>query len=224
MTDEKAALIVTRRPFKEMADGTLRVQFDVEPNDKQKFLQMFPDNGDPICVVRLSDDAIAKHQRGEQFAPKPEGEHGQFARSLMRTGFFRRPDVWGLAGSDENYLQWLRGQPCVSGASVLGAGPCEGDIVAAHVRRVASGAGTGIKPVYSAVPLCHRHHEMQHKSGEAVVGGKQKMDAQRVQHLERWSKEQIKKFLNVESLRQLSPDRLAQWCDRHGIPRSECHD
>jgi hypothetical protein len=66
---------------------------------------------------------------------------------------------------DAEFLDWIRAQPsCVSGLFseyVDGQGRC----VAAHVRR-ASNAGTGHKPLFSAVPLTDEEHKLQHQHGE----------------------------------------------------------
>lgn len=57
---------------------------------------------------------------------------------------------------DQAYLEWLRGQPCI----VCWRTPSE----AAHVRLNGRG-GMGMKPLFSAVPLCHQHHHQQHTKG-----------------------------------------------------------
>ena len=57
------------------------------------------------------------------------------------------------------YLQWLRGRPCLIG------GTCAGRIEAAHVD-YAGDKGMGTKPSDRyAVPMCAHHHAEQHKSG-----------------------------------------------------------
>lgn len=207
MTEERSALIVTRRPAKEMADGTLRVQIDVEPNDRRAFLDMFPDNGDPIAVAALSREAIIAHQQGVEFAKPPakksKGDHGDFAQYLVQSGFFRDPKVWKLAGTDKEFLDWLKRQPCCIAISV-----CEGDVVPAHVRRIADGAGTGIKPEYSAIPLCNGHHQLQHSQGESAIGGKEFCDRKRITFVQAWAKERVKAALDIDSLAQLSPHHL----------------
>lgn len=61
-------------------------------------------------------------------------------------------------GTDREYLEWLSSRPsALSGAfnQILdGRGRC----IACHVRRVSRGAGTGIKPPFSAIPLTHGEH------------------------------------------------------------------
>lgn len=207
MTEELSALIVTRRPAKEMADGTLRVQIDVEPNDRRAFLDMFPDNGDPIAVAALSKEAIIAHQQGVAFAEPPakksKGNHGDFAQWLVQSGFFRRPDVWKLAGIDKDYTEWLKQQKCC-----IGTKDCDGDVVPAHVRRIADGSGTGIKPEYAAIPLCNGHHQLQHQKGESAIGGKEFCDRKRIVFVSEWAKVCMKAQLEIESLAALSPQHL----------------
>jgi len=204
MSDEVQALIVTRRPAKEMADGTLRVQFDVEPNDRKAFLSMFPDNGDPIAVARLDPESVRRHQNQVAFAEPPKkGDYGQFAKWLVQSGFFRRPDVWKYLGSDDLFLEWLKTQGCAHKDR-----NCSGDIVPAHVRRVAEGAGTAHKPAYCAIPLCDNHHQMQHQQGESALGGKEWFDRERIKAIEAWAMHQLKTLLGISSLSKLSPPHL----------------
>lgn len=108
--------------------------------------------------------------------PAPESKpYGAKTALLHKAGFFLNPMVLKHIGSDAQFLEWIRTQPCA--ASHLG--DCEGDVVAAHVRRIANGAGMGIKPDnYSAIPLCHKHHMLQHQKGEsALVGDRMKSNA-----------------------------------------------
>lgn len=216
--DNLNALIVTRRPAKEMADGTLRVQLDVEPNDRKQFLEMFPDNGDPICVAKLDPESIRRHQNQTAFAETPtekkkgKGEHGKFAQWLVKHGFFRNPALWQVVGTDAEFIEWLKQQPCC-----IGRRECAGDVVAAHVRRVATGAGTGIKPVYSAVPMCDHHHQKQHTEGESAIGGKDFIDKKRIIFLESWSRLTMKTKLGIESMTQLSPQHLELFLRDTGI-------
>ena len=47
------AIAATRRTYKELVDGTLRIQFDVEPKDKAAFLALFPNIDMPCALVPL---------------------------------------------------------------------------------------------------------------------------------------------------------------------------
>jgi hypothetical protein len=222
--EEHAALIVTRRPAKEMADGTLRVQIDVEPNDRRMFLDMFPDNGDPIAVVKLDPETVRKHQNQTAFAEvekKPEkGDQGQFARWLVSSGFFRNPKVWKFCGTDDEFCEWVKQQRCVIYS--IADDRCDGDIVAAHVRRVASGAGTGIKPEYAVVPLCNKHHCQQHQHGESnwfgdVSEGKEWFDKQRITTVSAWAQIKLKEKAGVITMTKLTPYHLESLLRDTGI-------
>lgn len=56
MTDETTAISATRRQYKEMADGTLRVQIDIDPQFKQRFLELFGQIDMPVALAPLKAD------------------------------------------------------------------------------------------------------------------------------------------------------------------------
>lgn len=56
MTDETTAISGTRRQYKEMADGTLRVQIDIDPQFKQQFLELFGQIDMPVALAPLKAD------------------------------------------------------------------------------------------------------------------------------------------------------------------------
>lgn len=142
--------------------------------------------------------------------------YGQYARKLRLSGFQFAPAVWAAVGTDAEYLAWLRGQPCAVRDPYYG--PCEGDVVAAHVRRIANGAGMGTKPKdFSAIPLCFGHHHQQHQQGESGIGGKDWCDAQRMDHVSRWAWERLRAALGVESIGDASPAAVRAWAERSGV-------
>lgn len=63
--------------------------------------------------------------------------------------------------NDSKYLAWLRTLPC----AVCNAFPPS---QACHVRLGGRG-GIGIKPLFSAVPLCANHHMAQHGKGHESI-------------------------------------------------------
>jgi hypothetical protein len=61
------------------------------------------------------------------------------------------------------FLQWLRGRECFVGLS--SPEECGGKLEAAHVDH-AGGKGMGTKVAdQHAIPLCTKHHAMQHRIG-----------------------------------------------------------
>jgi hypothetical protein len=140
---------------------------------------------------------------------------GQYARRLFQTGFFLAPDVCRALGTDAGYLSWVRSEPCMVGGGSYG--PCGGDVVAAHVRRIANGAGTGIKPEFSAVPLCATHHGEQHQHGESALGDKDWWDRRRADYLTAWARRRLEAMLGVESIGDASPEAVLAWAQRHNV-------
>lgn len=146
---------------------------------------------------------------------KPEKQakpYGYLAAKLYANGFFLNPKVLEKIGTDEEFLVWVRQQPCAY--NTYAAAEHGGDVVAAHVRRIANGAGTGIKPPYSAIPLCDRHHQMQHQEGESALDGKEWFDEQRAKHVTRWASRQLAFTLGGESMGFVRPDALREWAMR----------
>ncbi len=153
------------------------------------------------------DSAIALPVPRETKRP---GEYGEYAAKLKTSGFCLSPAVWGGVGTDGQYLEWLRRQCC---AVCFAEPPSE----AAHVRRIASGAGTGIKPAYAAISLCHAHHAEQHQLGESVLGGKDKADFLRLKCVEEWAWATLKATLGYDSMAQVPPAELLAWARAHGV-------
>lgn len=103
---------------------------------------------------------------------------------------------------DERFLEWIRTLPsCLSGQFnhyVHG----EGRSIAAHVRRSAE-AGTGYKPLLSAVPLTFEQHNDQSWHGESYCLNK---------HLGGlWSVAEAKDFFTEQADRYRS-----LWRELHG--------
>ena len=148
---DQTAISGTRKALRELADGTIRVQIDIEPIHKAQFHKLFPDIDMPIAIAPLVPVAEGIQDQEITHNTTPisiYGNYGQQAKELRLSSFFRRPEVWRAVGSDQEFLDWLRTQDCIVRSSIH----C-GPVVAAHVRRVANGSGTGIKPEYSAIPL-----------------------------------------------------------------------
>lgn len=157
-----------------------------------------------VMIVEVGEDGS-----GDAVPPAPvndneHGVHGAYYQQLYRMGWFYNPAVWRAIGTDAQFLEWLRTQPCAARRVPCGC-QCSGDIVAAHVRRVANGAGTGIKPQYSAIALCDTHHRLQHVNGETPFGGPEWFDKQRAAHLVSWVKSVLYARLNTDSLAKVPP-------------------
>lgn len=60
----------TRRAMKEMADGTIRVQVDIDPAFRMAFLQMFPNIDMPVALAPLLPDFERKAHAANDAKPK----------------------------------------------------------------------------------------------------------------------------------------------------------
>jgi hypothetical protein len=65
-----SAISGTRRALKEMADGTLRVQIDIDPRFKAQFHELFPNIDMPVALAPLVSDFERIEQKPEE---KPKG-------------------------------------------------------------------------------------------------------------------------------------------------------
>ena len=199
MSDEPQAIQGVRKALKELVDGTLRVQIDIEPRDKAAFHKLFPEIDVPVALAPLRLQLT-----GETY--------GEEARQLVASGFFAMPAVWREIAHDKAYRNWLLDRPCAAKAS-----NCNGQIVAAHYRKVADGSGTGIKNDYGEIPLCHFHHHLQHQRGYSAVGNEQWWAQQRVKYVTTWARESLKYQLGYESWKQVPPSELWKWAIEHEL-------
>lgn len=184
-----------------------RVSFEIQPDAWQCFMDAATKGmviAAKACVVDLEG------ARAIEVAPE-KGPFGKEAAKLYRSGFARCPDVWEAVGSDEDYLAWVRRQPCCV------YGEHSGDVVAAHVRRVAHGSGMGVKPAYAAIPLCDGHHRIQHQEGESALGGKEWVDRQRIEHLQRWCWSRLAGGFGVDSMTKVIPADFIAWANDNNL-------
>lgn len=63
------AIAGTRRQYKEMADGTLRVSIDIDPQFKQQFLELFPGIDMPVALAPLQADFEQKKPEEQKGGP-----------------------------------------------------------------------------------------------------------------------------------------------------------
>lgn len=62
------AISGTRRAFKELVDGTLRVQIDVDPESRRDFLRLFPDIDMRVAIAPLRAEAKTAAPKGGELA------------------------------------------------------------------------------------------------------------------------------------------------------------
>lgn len=200
-----------------MADGTPRLIIDADCS-LAEIAKMGLTPGASFAFARMTQEAAQQEQR-RQFERKA-APYGKEAQALHRTGFFRNPEVWRAVGTDDQFRAWLREKRC---RKCKAAAPNQ----AAHVRSVAAGAGTNIKPPYHAIPLCDPcHNQIQHDKGICTLTGESdKYKAREVlnlwalQEVESWAKTSLKEQLGYAHLNEIPPIKLLVWAEKKGIER-----
>lgn len=230
------AVIGTRRTMKELVDGTIRVQIDIDPQYRTAFLEQFSEIDIAVGLVRLSLDQSSRFVDEKAATRDDTKPYGKEASELYRLGFFLNPKVLAAIGTDDEFLAWIRQQPCaMSGDRDYNRDEATGEThhrcEAAHVRRVAMGAGTAEKPPYSAIPLVHRWHDAQTRLGERVFDtsdvfpnpkgdpakGREWMEKQRARHVVEWASHLLAQHLGAESMGYVPPDTLYAWAAVHDL-------
>lgn len=212
------AIEATRGPIiSEKKDGALAVRIVIAAAYKARFRELWPTPGLPAVIAR--EDPVTGRRRMVDEAAAEPAPYGRYAR-VLRTHvmFMLARKVWEAVGSDDEYLEWCRHQPCAKCKwkphfEMSDFIACE----AAHVRRIADGAGTALKPAYSAIPLCHEHHTEQHRVGESILGGKEAVDRARIKHVQEWVWETLKTTLGFEHWSEVPPAKLVAWAEAHGV-------
>jgi len=212
MSDDRSAAMGTATVAKVLKDGSIRLIVDIEPRFRDVLASWLePDM--PVAVARITREAAANDM---QSTVAPAGQFGEQAKELRLSSFFRTPDVWRAVGSDGDFQAWCRKQVC---ACCGKEGNVANPIVYAHIRRVADGAGTGIKPVYSGVPLHDTEHREQHQHGESRLAPTVTWDRWRIDHVQRWCWERLKAWLGYESWRDVPPAALLAWAQHKDVDR-----
>lgn len=211
------AVVGTRRSMKELVDGTLRVQVDIDPQYRARFLSQFSEIGIAVGLIQLSLDATT----GKAKPQAPQKPFGQQAKALRLSGFFRIPEVWKALGTDEEYREWVRRQPSAWSGEFSEHVNGEGHSIAAHVRR-AGESGIGHKAEYACIPLTDAEHQRQHQQGESAfdaVGttGKEWFDRMRIKYVEMWAWDRLRQALQVESMADADPKWVRQFAELHEI-------
>lgn len=246
---EASVIPITTRTCKTMADGTLRLQVDIEPTYAQQAFALFGQPDQPGALARLTQEAAQNDLRGN--ASKGSGQaqseaqkastalYGPQAQKLRQSGFFRMPDVWKAIGTDDEFRAWVQRQPsCISGEwSEWLEEKGEGRCIAAHVRR-AGESGTGYKAPYACIPLTDKEHtQCQHLAGENALyalwldlkghrsieasdnDAKEFFNRKRIEYVESWAWTALKKQLGFAHWSEVPPYVLLRWADKHDLAR-----
>lgn len=226
MATEKGAIEVTRGQIvNEARDGALTITVKIEPAKKVDFYRLWPRPG--LAAFLARENPLTGRQAMLDAERDEPPRYGAEARLLRRhINWMMNPKIWRAVGSDEDYRNWLRTVPCASckwtphdleNAFV----PCE----PAHVRRIEHGAGTALKPDYSAIPLCPSRlvgdrriegcHEKQHRVGESGLAVN--FDKARIKYVTQWVWETLKAELGYAHWNEVPPGELLAWAEARGL-------
>lgn len=238
-----SAIQATVSKFMSLADGTLRIQIDVHQKDTDGALILLCAVGRQVGVAALTEELtatdIANHPpdsegfrkaQEELIAPivdkaqeildkgtedECDNNAGKLIQKFYQNGFFHATPVLQALGPDSTFLQWCRGQPrCYS---------CDAEdsernpIQAAHYRKVAAGAGTGIKPEYSALPLCQKCHLKQHNEGYSAVAPPATWEKWASGARHQWGHERLRQIFSTTSMTAVPMKYVLDWMAEHEL-------
>lgn len=89
---------------KTMADGTFRVQIDIDPRFAQEAFRLFGAPGTPVALARITSEAAVAHDRAQQSAPaaerEPDGPQYRGGALAKLAGMLcQQPEFWRFLGS-----------------------------------------------------------------------------------------------------------------------------
>ena len=206
--DAPAAFQFSTAGAKTMADDTLRLTIDISPKDAPEAFRIFGQRG-IIGAIALLSAASTSTSAAEESSSAAGQSTPHWSSRLYKLGWWMSLDVLKVLGPEEEYADWVRAQDC-AGYYCLHEPPSE----YAHVRR-AGEAGTGYKPPYRAIPLCHACHQRQHQHGESALSID--FDKALREHLSTWAHERLREHLGVESLTEVALPQFAAWLEQHEL-------
>ena len=224
---DPVAVSGTRRAIKELVDGTIRVMVDIDPRFRKQFFELFPEIDAAVALAPLSPKAAIPHDtadiRSDGSVPSAVvAAPNRLAEFLHTSGYFRSPKLWtamDAAGiyTEKQHKAYIETLPCVGWGHL----ECNGDVCLHHVKTAAN-SGVGHKPPhFYGVPLCFRHHrDWAHGTGSLCATRKDKQDLleRAVAITAENVKFAIKSHLKIESLRELTLEKLHVFEDTIGLP------
>lgn len=207
----------TRRAMRELVDGSIRVQIDIDPAFRDVFLRLFSKIDMPVAIAPLAAD-FERNSVDQPISVESDEKRGDghWVAALYRAGWFFNPKVLASLGTDEEYRAWIQRQGSAWSGKFSEYVDGEGRCIAAHVRR-AGESGTAFKAPYACIPLTDEEHQRQHQVGESAFGGQQWFDNQRAHYVTTWGHAQLRAALGVGSLKQSGTAELREWAHENGI-------
>jgi hypothetical protein len=109
----------TRRAFKELADGTIRVQVDVEPSQRAAFFALFGEIDMPIALAPLAADfdlQVVEEEPAPEVEKPKGGELAKLAGILCADPRFQD---WLSTPDEEGAARIVRARCCIESRAEL---------------------------------------------------------------------------------------------------------
>ena len=196
--------------------------------------------GEDEGPVQSPGPTVGRHIESAEASKKEVKPWGKEASELYKCGFFYAQKVLEAIGTDAEFLDWIRAQPCaVTGERDYHKDEATGTVTErcdpAHVRTVANGAGTAIKPPYCAIPLVHQLHDIETKHGKAALylsanvgyeampqnvlerAASEWMDKQRNEYVVAWASKTLAAHFKQLSMGFVPPTDMRLWAKEHSV-------
>lgn len=215
-----SAVQATVSKFMSLADGTLRLQVDIHQTDTAAALSLLCEVGRTVAVAALADSDAGElesepERQQEYLENECDNNAGKLMAALYRGGWFHAPKVLAALGKDAMFLQWCRRQPRCWACD--GAPLEDNPIVAAHYRKVAAGAGTSIKPPYSAIPLCKFCHDKQHQHGYSVISPAPWWEEKVAKARHEWGHQRMRDIFETDTMTAVPAKYVVEWALEHEL-------
>lgn len=135
----RAVISGTRRAIKELADGTVRLQVDIDPECRRDFFRLFPEIDTRIALAPLKPDA--------KEVAEPEVKGGQLAKAA------------GMMCSDPAFQRWIVREHAFEAEAI--ASDLSGTDAAAEVVRLVCGVKSRAELDHNAEAATRFHERVR---------------------------------------------------------------
>lgn len=226
MSDKPLAIYGVRRTAKELVDGTIRVNIDIEPANRRAFYDLLGEIDMPVALAPL--DPTALKPRATKLDNEPELRPvASLAQRMHVTGYFRNPNLWRalhISGiyTLQQHKAFVESMTClVRGALNM---PCHGDVCLHHCTSAAIAAAGDLQPEnprkiphWYGVPLCMNHHRHWLHQGGATREDKEELLVKAVALMAGQAKAAIKSYIGIESLSEITEEMLRAFEEEIGL-------
>lgn len=189
-------------------------QVDEEPLTATDVANNAPDSEG----IRKAQEALIAPivERAQEILDRKDPLVGTIMAHFYKSGFFQSPKVLrvlaGKHANDVGFLLWLRTQVCWHCSKQDRGEDGQFYVQAAHVRRVNKGAGTSVKPQFSAIPLCSTCHGIQHAVGESGLAPSEWWESNAAKAREEWGHMRLREVFATDSISaDVDVDNLWIW-------------